>query len=140
MEDDRPKRTLPVKVKLILYGLLIASLSCFVLLFFMKLFVYKEKSYMYYENNTNIEYSVKLKDNDYYDVKELPSNMNYIASLIDKIPVSFKYNFSSTAEIDYDATYYVEAVTRVYADKDKTRLLYEKSEQLTDEKKVSREN
>ena len=139
MEDDRPKRTLPVKVKLILYGLLIASLSCFVLLFFMKLFVYKEKSYMYYENNTNIEYSVKLKDNDYYDVKELPSNMNYIASLIDKIPVSFKYNFSSTVEIDYDATYYVEAVTRVYADKDKTRLLYEKSEQLTDEKKVSKE-
>ena len=48
-----------------------------------------------YKENSNINYLVYLKPNDYYiDQPYLSKGMQYIASLIDYVDVNFNYNFT----------------------------------------------
>lgn len=65
--------------------------------------------------------------------------MDYIASLIDTINLKFNYTFTTNSNIDYNATYYIEAITRVYG-KDNKNVLYEKKEILTDEEEINKTN
>ena len=65
--------------------------------------------------------------------------MVYIASLIDSIDLRFNYTFTTNSNIDYNASYYIEAITRVYG-KDNKNILYEKSEILVPEEKISKKN
>ena len=81
---------------------------------------------------------ILYKKNNYYQVDKLPSGMTYIANLIDNIEVDFNYLFESSKPVDYDSTYYVEAITRVYGDKTKSTILFEKSEMLLDNVRVNK--
>lgn len=111
---------------MIFTGSIIILVSCFVLVFFIKLFIINEVDHLSYDEKVTPDYKVNLKDNNYYSVKTLPSGMNYIASLVDNISVYFKYKFEATDVIDYNTTYYIEAITRVYDDKNKSKTLFEK--------------
>lgn len=88
--------------------------------------------YLTYDESSRIDYSVNLKDNEYYDLKKLPSGMNYIASLIESIDINFDYVFATSDNIDLDAVYYVDAVTKVYGNEDKSTVLYEKKINLVE--------
>ena len=59
-----------------------------------------------YQENSNIDYKVYLKDNDFYEEKFLKKDMVYVASLIDKIDVDFDYTFKidrkSNIDFEYD--------------------------------------
>lgn len=125
---------------MIFTGTIIVLISCFVLVFFIKLFIINEVDHLSYSEKVTPDYKVNLKDNGYYEVKSLPSGMNYIASLVDNIDVNFKYNFEATDVIDYNTTYYIEAITRVYDDKTKTKTLYEKKEILLENRNVKKDN
>ena len=119
---------------------LIILVTSIVFVFFIKIFIIKTDNYLSYSENSSADYKVNLKKNDYYEVDKLPSGMNYIASLIDSIDVNFDYLFESSKSIDYDSTYYIEAVTRVYGDREKSSVLFEKKEILKDAIKVSKKD
>lgn len=124
---------------IIYYLCLIGIFSCLLILFFVKTFVSKTVPTLNYKENSTIDYSVKLKPNKYYDTSVLPSGMDYIASLIDTINLKFSYTFTTNKSIDYDTTYYIEAITRVYG-KDNENILYEKKEKLTEEEKITKKD
>lgn len=118
----------------------IAILSCIAIVLVIKIFYNRSFDYLDYVEKSKTDYRVNLKKNDYYEVEHLPSGMNYIASLIQDIDVDFDYSFNTNSDINYDLSYYVEAVTRVYGDKDKATVLFEKSETILPEKNIKKEN
>jgi hypothetical protein len=119
---------------------LIILITSIVFVFFVKIFIIKTDNYLSYSETSSADYKVNLKKNDYYEVDKLPSGMNYIASLIDTIDVNFDYLFESSKVVDYDSTYYIEAITRVYGDREKSSILFEKKEILKEETKISKQD
>jgi len=59
-----------------------------------------------YQENSNLDYKVYLKKNDFYETKYLEKNMVYVASLIKRIDVNINYAFNidrkSDVTFDYD--------------------------------------
>ena len=56
-----------------------------------------------YNETSNIDYKVYLIKNDFYEKEYLDKDMLYVASLIDKIKLNFKYKFKS--EIDKNVVF-----------------------------------
>lgn len=129
------KRTFQVIYYLCLLGIFV----CLSLVFFIKAFINKPTNALNYKEVSTADYNVKLKPNEYYEVSQLPSGMDYIASLIDSINVNFNYTFSTNMNIDYDASYYIEAITRVYGKEDNS-ILFEKKENIVEEQKINKKN
>jgi len=92
---------------------------------------------MYYKENSNINYLVYLKDNDYYEQPYLNKDMQYIASLIDYINVDFNYNFKINEQVKYDYYYYVEADVKVFEKNNESNIIFEKKSKLVDNKVYS---
>ena len=57
-----------------------------------------------YNINSDIDYKVYLKQNDFYETEYLDKDMVYVASLIDRIKVKYDYNFkvNMNSSIDFD--------------------------------------
>ena len=127
------------KYSIVLYTCLILLLGCFSVVFYMQTFIFKLQSSLMYKEKSIANYTVNLKNNDYYDKNSLSSGMSYIASLIKNIDVTFDYNFISSEELKYKTTYSVDAITRVYDDTDKKEVLYEKTEKLVKDKTISKD-
>lgn len=51
-----------------------------------------------YTEEGNVDYSVCLNKNEFYESQCLNKNMSYVAGLIHNIPINFSYNFSSNDE------------------------------------------
>lgn len=125
--------------QVIYYVCLLGIFACLTLVFFIKAFINKPDTVLSYKEVSATDYNVKLNPNEYYEVSQLPSGMNYIANLIDSININFNYTFSTNRDIDYDATYYIEAITRVYGKEDDS-ILFEKKENLVEEQKINKQN
>lgn len=91
-------------------------------------------------SKSNIDYSVHLNENSFYETDVLPGNMEYIASLIKYIDTNLTYKIESSDVMNYDYVYSIEAITRVYGDKSKNNILFEKKEIIKDEQKVNVQN
>lgn len=100
----------------------------------------KARSSVLYRQVSNLDYKVYLKQNDYYKEPYLNKNMRYIASLIDNVDVNFNYNFMVNQNINYKYTYYIKADVTVADSEDKTKVIYSKSDKLTDYKTVVKDN
>lgn len=59
-----------------------------------------------YNENSNLDYKVFLKPNEFYEEEYLGKDKVYVASLIEKVEIDFIYNFNiekkSDIEFDYD--------------------------------------
>ena len=99
-----------------------------------------EKSNINYKQASNLDYKVYLKPNNYYSEKYLDKNMQYIASLIDNVDVNFNYNFSANEQINYKYTYYVKSEVRVANSEDNSKVIYSKSDRVTEPVTLSKEN
>lgn len=73
--------------------------------------VTKKKLYSY-NYNSDLNYRVYLKPNNFYTAPYMGMNKQYIASLIDHIEVDAKYNFKSTEDLDYNYNYSIVATAR----------------------------
>lgn len=93
--------------------------------------------YLAATSSAKIDYKVYLKENNFYDEKVLKSDMSYVATLIDYIDTDFEYTIASTNPMDYNYTYSIEAITRVYGDNNKTKVLLEKSNILLKDKTLT---
>ncbi len=127
-EDKKRKNTI------ISYFCAIFLLSVFVICL---LFIYLNKTKTYtieYEENSNLDYKVYLKENDFYEDSYLKKDMSYIASLIDSIRADFRYNLSVAEEnVHYTYSYSIEALLEVM-DTTNKRVLYQNKENLVDTK------
>ena len=87
-----------------------------------------------YTEKSNIDYSVCLNNNSFYETKCLPKNMKYVASLINKIQVKFDYNFDIDEKTDIDFKYNIDGKLVI---KDKSgKSFYEKDYELLKEKEL----
>ena len=101
------KEYLSYKNKIIIYGLLLCLFLILGTFFITKSFSVKAGDYINYEEKSNVDYKVYLKENNFYETNYLGKDMAYVASLIDYIDASFTYNFNidnkSNVNFTYDA-------------------------------------
>jgi len=101
------------------------SLSCF-----LTYIERNKKHYVSYNETSNIDYRVLLKDNEFFNNNYLESNKQYIASLIDYITANFNYKLSlEEKDIEYKYSYRIEANVDV-KEKGTSTSLYNKTEEL----------
>lgn len=96
-------------------------------------FIYFDRSkeqYVSYDESSNIDYQVSLKENDFFDDIYLGTNKQYIASLINDITASFNYKLSlDEIDVEYKYSYRIEANVDV-KHKGTTTSLFNKTEEL----------
>ena len=97
---------------------------------------FEDREVINYNEKSVLDYSVKLKENDYYDSDTLGKNMVYVASLIDSIDTYFNYNFDIDSNIDMNFTYSIVGKLLI-TDEDGKNVYLEKDYPILDSKKVS---
>ena len=90
--------------------------------------------YLHYDESSDLDYKVYLKDNDYFG-EYLGKGNQYIASLIDYIEADFKYKLSIVENVDFSYYYYVESTLEVLDNNDKK--LYEKVDTILPKETIS---
>lgn len=87
-----------------------------------------------YNENSNIDYRVFLKDNEFFNSDYLVDDKGYIASLIDYIQAKFDYQLEfDRNDVNYQYTYWIEGNV-VVRQKNMEKPLYESSDVLVNEK------
>ena len=114
---------------------------CLILFVFAGLFLFlglriNFDSNLRYYQTSNLDYKVNLKDNDYYEEKQLGKDMSYIASLIDSIDVDFNYNFKVSEKINYKYSYYINAET-VVRNVDSKNVIFSRKDNIIPEKTIA---
>ncbi len=93
--------------------------------------------YINYKECGSADYSVTLKDNDFFDDSQLDSGKGYVSSIVDKINVSFEYFMEIEAmKANFEHTHYIEARVEV-VDNFTKAVLYQPAEILLDKVTVS---
>jgi len=95
-----------------------------------------------YSINGASDYTVYLKDNDYYETDYLNSGMKYVASLINTINVKFDYEVHANKDLDLDYTYKIVGNLKVYDKDNSGKVLYTKIYDLSEpvSKKINSNN
>ncbi len=121
--------------RIILYTALITIVSVFAVLLAFTSIQKGKTQYVKYKENSNIDYKVYLKENDFFKEKYLDKNSEYIASLIDYINANFNYDIMlDEKNIDFTYTRRVDAVVEVYEQNGK-KPLYKITEELLGDKR-----
>ena len=92
-----------------------------------------KRQYINYNENSDIDYKIYLKDNNFYDEKYLGKGMAYVASLIDKIHINYKYNFNVDKKSNLYVIYDVKAKV-IIASQSNSNTFFEKEYNLSEEK------
>ena len=70
-----------------------------------KSFEYEDTKVVKFRENNTIDYKVYLKENEFYDTPYLDKGMIYVASLIDKIKLTFNYDFDIDTNVNLNFNY-----------------------------------
>ena len=93
-----------------------------------------------YNEKSDVDYKVFLKDNEFYKEKVIGKNKGYVASLIDSINADFKYNLDlSKEDINYKYAYRIAVEVDVEDEKNNSNL-YHFSEDLVTKSLVDGKN
>lgn len=126
--DDAIKRR-----NIIIYCVLITIFFISCAYFSFNYLSHNKKSYVRYTENSDIDYKVYLKENNFFKKNYAEKNTQYIASLIDYISANFKYNINiDKSNVDFKYSYRVEADV-VVKPRNEDRTLYEINEILLPE-------
>lgn len=98
-------------------------------------FDFRKTRTMHYEEKSDLDYKVYLKENEFYDTPYLPKDKKYISALINYIDASFAYSFKSEENIDLKYSYYIDAKLKI--DYVSGENIYEKTYILLDKKMLS---
>ena len=91
---------------LIISLIIIIPLSIYLFLDSFNLF---DKSQIKYKEENYMDYKVSLKENNLFDETTMSSNMNYIASLIDKISINYSYKLKPEEHLKGTYKYSINA-------------------------------
>lgn len=121
--------------------LIINICFCIVFLLFSIFFLYKFMNINNYEKinyqeSSNLDYKVYLKQNNFYEEKYLNKDRIYIASLIDNIVIDYNYLFNIDENSNIDFSYDVIAKLSI-DDETSSNTYFEKEYVLVDNKKGS---
>ncbi len=107
------------------------------------LFVYFNKSkiqYVKYDESSNVDYQVYLKNNEFFDDSYLEKDNQYISSLINYIRAHFNYKLNLEQDnVEYKYFYHIEANIKVVS-KDTNKNLYNYSDILISDKEYTSVN
>ncbi len=93
--------------------------------------------YVKYNESSNVDYQVYLKNNEFYNVDSLGSNNQYISELIDHIEAEFKHKIALEKDnIEYRYNYRIAANVLV-KDRISHRDIYNYDEELVKDKEVT---
>ncbi len=127
--SDREK-CIPLTVIIGLIGLVIFFLLASLALTF------KSNYKLHYSENSNLDYTVNLKDNS-FGMKPITKSddKEIISSLVDTIDAKFSYNFKSNENLGLEYSYYVKASVQV--DNSEGKNFYKEDEMLIEKKEFS---
>ena len=74
-----------------------------------KAVLFENEKIVSYKEKGNLDYSVCLFDNDFYEQKCINKDMKYIASLIDKVRVNYNYQFDINDNVNMVFNYNIKA-------------------------------
>ena len=114
-----------MKVRNILYIILMVIFTVFAYFLFDRGFNVKTKIVVNYQEKSDLNYRVYLHDNDIYNREYLGMNDKYISKLVDNIMIDFNYNIMFDKDISGYYTYKVVGTLVAYQD-DITDSLWEK--------------
>ena len=87
---------------------------------------------VFYQEKSNVDYSICLNENDFYEEKCLVKDMSYIASLINNISLDFNYQFITNNE-ELNQPFEYEVIAKlVIANSDTNTNYYEKKYTLVE--------
>ena len=108
-EPTKKKFYYSFSMRVVLNILLVLVLVYALVYFSIMSFSITKKQFINYKENSDIDYKIYLKDNKFYEKNYLEKGMVYVASLIDKIHVNYRYNFLADKKSDIDIKYKVVA-------------------------------
>lgn len=79
------------------------------------------------------DYTVYLKNNNFYDNSKLDSGMKYVSSLINTVNTRFNYQLYTDKNMDFSYKYKIISKLVIYDKKDNHRIFYTKEEELVPE-------
>ena len=103
-------------------------------------FIGKEEKIVFFSEKADIEDIITLKDNNYFEEKELKNQTKYITSLIDKMTLNFKYSLAPSENIQYDKSYYITANLKIYEVEEEDNIYWSKEETLVENKELPKDN
>lgn len=112
--------------------IIMAILVCALVYTSIMSFSITKRQYINYSENSDIDYKIHLKDNNFYDEEYLGKGMAYVASLIDKIHINYKYNYSVDKKSNLYIKYAVKAKL-VIASQSNANVFFEKEYDLSKE-------
>ena len=121
---------------LILYVLIFSSISVLIVIKGFDIIKTKDINYI---SNSNVNYKVYLKENDYFDKPYLEQGGKYIASLIDNVNVDYKYILNSDENMSGIYSYKVVGKL-VVTESGKDNVLWDNNYDLSNENKVNFQN
>ena len=86
-----------------------------------------------YSENSSSNYSVCLKENNYYEEECLGEDRQYVSNIVENIPYIFTYNAFYDKKIKKDIKYSVDAHLKIYSQDNQSQVLYEKKFVLMDD-------
>ena len=125
------------KTKIISYICIIAVFVILFISFSCTYYLKSKKDYINYTESSDVNYKVYLKQNEFFDKNYAEEEKQYIASLIDYINTTFKYNIQvEKKNVDFNYSYYIDAEVNV-KERNGTRSLYNFKETILDTKNGS---
>jgi len=146
-QKNKPQKYYSYTLRLSIISVVFLLLLFFGVLFLKKSFVLKENKVINYTENSKIDYKVYLKENDFYEKDYLEKDMAYIASLIDKLAITFDYDYKIDEQLNMNFNYKIVGKLVISDSSDKNvyyekiyNLVDTKTEELTDTSKKIVEN
>lgn len=115
-----------------LFVILFISISVFIIYKGTDIVKQREVKYV---DNSSVDYSVYLKENNYFGVPYLGKGEKYLSTLIDKISLTFSYNLNSEENMSGSYDYNIVA-DLVVKEQNKDDVLWKKNFDLTDSENV----
>lgn len=128
-DGEKREEILPFSI---IFGLVVLIILGCILTFS---FDFRKIKTMHYEEKSNLDYKVYLKENQFYDTPYLGKDKKYISALIKYIDSSFSYRFKIDENIDVDYNYYIDANLKI--DDTTGENIYEKTYSILDKKQLS---
>ena len=122
--------------KFFLHAFLVILFSFLAAFFIKRSFAILGKQNITYQEKSNLDYKVYLKENDFYEKEFFDKNMVYVASLIDRIDIDFDYIFKIDRKSNIDFEYDIVGKL-IISDTAKERVFFEKDYVLLENTKDS---
>ena len=122
-----------MKKRVFLYVILMVIFFSLAYIFGNAAFKTKTKVYVNYQDKSNINYEVALKDNDIYNDKIIGMGNSYVAEIVDYIDFTFNYDMVYDTSMNGFYSYDIDALLVAYED-DINNSLWEKEYPLLEDR------